>query len=112
MTEQLNADPRRSRTDLRTDLRTDIRVMRKGAGVRIGGDHSGGNEEWVRFRVWNMRLLRGREEELFEEMVKYGLEVLGVSETKIKSNATKAEGEGMYNVHVRGWFQQKFSSSL
>ena len=31
-----------------------------------------------------MRSLRGREEESVEEMVKYKLEVLGVSETKLK----------------------------
>ena len=31
-----------------------------------------------------MRSLRGREEELVEEIVKYRLEVLGVSEMKLK----------------------------
>ena len=42
-----------------------------------------------------MRSLRGREEELVEEMIKYRLEVLGVSETKLKGNGARAVGEGM-----------------
>ena len=37
-----------------------------------------------------MRSLRGREEELVEEMIKYRLEVLGVSETKLKGNGARA----------------------
>ena len=40
-----------------------------------------------------MRSLRGREEELVDEMVKYRLEVLGVSEMRMKGNGSKAVGE-------------------
>ena len=42
-----------------------------------------------------MRSLRGKEEELVEEMIKYRLEVLEVSETKLKGNGARAVGEGM-----------------
>ena len=41
-----------------------------------------------------MRSLRGREEELVEEMVKYRLEVLGVSGTKLKGNGARAVRRG------------------
>ena len=51
-------------------------------------------EEWVRFSAWNVRSLRGREEKLIQEMKKYRLEVLGVSETKMKGNGSMAVGEG------------------
>ena len=67
----------------------------KNAGVGISKDRRGGEEEWVRFGAWNVKLLRGREEELVEEIVKYRLEVLGVSETRMKGNGAKAIGEGM-----------------
>ena len=33
-----------------------------------------------RFRHWNVRTMSGSEEELVDEMKRYGLEVLGVSE--------------------------------
>ena len=51
--------------------------------------------EWVRFGVRNVRSLREREEELVEQMIKYRLEVLGRSETKLKGNGTRAVGKGM-----------------
>ena len=48
----------------------------------------------VRFGAWNVRSLKGREEELLEEMEKYRLEIVGVSETKMKGNGSKAVGKG------------------
>ena len=42
-----------------------------------------------------MRSLRGREDELVEEMVKYSLEVLGVSEMKLQGNGARAVGKGV-----------------
>ena len=33
---------------------------------------------------WNVRTMSGREEELIDEMKRYGLEVLGVSEAGLK----------------------------
>ena len=50
--------------------------------------------------AWNVRYLRGREEELVEEMVKYRLEVVGVSMRKLKGNGARAVGEGMYVVFL------------
>ena len=96
MPERQYLEPTRSRTELRTDVSTGGRVTNNHAGVRIGGDRCKANGvEWVRFGAWNVRSLRGREEELVEEMIKYRLKVLGVSETKLKGNGARAVGEGM-----------------
>ena len=97
MPERWKSESIRSRTELRTDVSTGVSVTSNYAGVKIGGDRCRtGDAEWVRFGAWNVRSLRGREEELVEEMVKYRLEVLGVSETKLKGNGARAVGEGMY----------------
>ena len=40
--------------------------------------------EQLRFGAWNIRTMSGREVELVEEMKKYRLEMLGVSEGKVK----------------------------
>ena len=37
-----------------------------------------------RFGCWNVRTMSSREEELVDEMKRYGLEVLGISEPKLK----------------------------
>ena len=42
-----------------------------------------------------MRSPRGKEEELVKDMVKYRLEMLGVSETKLKGNGAREVGKGM-----------------
>ena len=39
-----------------------------------------------RFGCWNVRSMNSKEEELVAEMKKYRLEVLGVSETKVRGN--------------------------
>ena len=49
--------------------------------------------EQLRFGAWNIRTMTGREEELVEEMKKYRLEMLGVSETKARGNGEKAIGD-------------------
>ena len=49
--------------------------------------------EQLRFGAWNIRTMRGRERELVEEMKKYRLEMLGVSETKARGNGEKAIGD-------------------
>ena len=46
-----------------------------------------------RFRCWNVRSLNGRGEELVMDMKKYRLEVLGVSETKVRGNGMKQIGD-------------------
>ena len=40
--------------------------------------------EYTRVGIWNVRLLKNKEEEVIEEMKKYRLSVLGVSETHLK----------------------------
>ena len=71
MPERQYLEPTRSRTELRIDVSTGDRVTSNHAGVRIGGDRCKANgAEWVRFGAWNVRSLRGREEELVEEMIK------------------------------------------
>ena len=61
-------------------------------------EHNGCNDFIVlesnvkRFGCWNVRSVNGREE-LFTEMKKYRLEVLGVSETKVKENGMKQIGD-------------------
>ena len=37
-----------------------------------------------RFGCWNVRIMNGREQELVEEMKRCRLEVLGVSEAKVR----------------------------
>ena len=94
--ERRNSDLIRSKTELRTNVSTGVSVTSNRSGVRIGGDRCRiGGAEWVRFGAWNVRLLRGREEELVKVMVKYRLEVLGVSETTLKGNGARGVGEGM-----------------
>ena len=84
MPERQNSEPTRSRTELRTDVSTGERVTGNHAGVRIGREQcKTDGAEWVRFGLWNVRSLRGLEE-LVDKMVKYRLEVLGVSKTKLK----------------------------
>lgn len=90
-----HANPRYDRTELQADLRSDTTDTSRDTGVEVGRVRRVGGEEWVRFGAWNVRSLRGREEELIEEMVKYKLEVLGASETKVKGNGAKAVGDGM-----------------
>ena len=46
-----------------------------------------------RFGCWNVRSMNGKEEELVAEMKKYRLEVLGVSETKVRGNGVKQIGD-------------------
>ena len=46
-----------------------------------------------RFGCWNVRTMSGREEELVDEMKRYGLKVLGVSETKMRGNGMKRIGD-------------------
>ena len=49
--------------------------------------------EQLRFGAWNIRRMRGRESELVDEMKKYRLEMLGVSETKARGSGKKAIGD-------------------
>ena len=49
--------------------------------------------EQLRFGAWNIRTMSGREVELVEEMKKYRLEMLGVSEAKVRGNGEKAIGD-------------------
>ena len=46
-----------------------------------------------RFECWNVRTMSGREEELVDEMKRCGLEVLGVSEAKVRGNGVKRIGD-------------------
>jgi len=46
-----------------------------------------------RFGCWNVRSMNGKEEELVAEMKKYRLEVVGVSETKVRGNGLKQIGD-------------------
>ena len=43
-------------------------------------------ESISRFGCWNVTTMNGRELELVQEMKKYCLEVLSVSETKVRGN--------------------------
>ena len=47
------------------------------------------NNDCYRFGTWNVRSLTGKEMELIEEMKKYRLDVLGVSEGKMRGNGMK-----------------------
>ena len=49
--------------------------------------------EQFRFGAWNIRTMSGREVELVEEMKKYWLEMLGVSEAKVRGNGEKVIGD-------------------
>ena len=61
-------------------------------------EHNGSNSFNVlesnvkRFGCWNVRSVNGREE-LFTDMKKYWLEILGVSETKVRGNRMKQIGD-------------------
>ena len=113
MPERQYLEPTRSRAELRIDVSMGDRVMSNHAGVRIGGDRCKANgAEWVRFGAWNVRSLRGSEEELVEEMIKYRLEVLGVSETKLKGNGARAVGEGMCFFWSSGGESEGWSSCV
>ena len=46
-----------------------------------------------RFGCWNVRTMNGREQELVEEMKRCRLEVLGVSETKVRGNGVRMIGD-------------------
>ena len=48
-----------------------------------------------RFGCWNVRTMSGREEELVDEMKRYGLKVLGVSKAKMRRNGMKRIGNAM-----------------
>ena len=102
---RLNADSKSRKTDLRRKSTSRSRD----AGARVSNNGERCSEEWVRFGAWNVRSLRGREEELLEEMEKYKLEILGVSETKMKGNGSKAGRQRKMHFHVnrgrksKGW---------
>ena len=49
--------------------------------------------EQIRFGAWNIRTMKGKETELVEEMKKYRLKMLGVSEAKMRGNDEKAIGD-------------------
>ena len=51
------------------------------------------NRNITRFGCWNVRTMSGREEELIGEMKRYGLEVLRVSEARMRGNGVKTIGE-------------------
>ena len=85
-------------------------------------EHNGSNDFNVlesnvkRFGCWNVRSVNGREE-LFTEMKKYRLEVLGVSETKARGSGMKQIGdiscvfsggqEGRAKLIANTWFPHK-----
>ena len=46
-------------------------------------EYSSMNRNITRFGCWNVRTMSGREEELIDEMKRYGLKVLGVSEARM-----------------------------
>ena len=60
----------------------------------------GNNNDCYRFGTWNVRSLTGKEMELIEEMKKYRLDVLGVSEGKMRGNGMKTV-DGMTCVYCR-----------
>ena len=51
------------------------------------------NRNISRFGCWNGRTVRGREEERIDEVKRYGLEVLGVSEARMKGTSVKMIGK-------------------
>ena len=46
-----------------------------------------------RFGCWNVRTMNSREQELVAEMEKYWLEMLGVSEAKVRGYSVKMIGD-------------------
>ena len=54
-----------------------------------GDPNSGNNNDCYRFGTWNVRSLTGKEVELVEEIKRYRLDVLGVSEGKMRGNGMK-----------------------
>ena len=48
--------------------------------------------QYTRVRTWNVRTLKNKEQEVSEEMEKYRLSVLGVSETHLKGCGEKETG--------------------
>ena len=49
----------------------------------------GNSNDRYRFGTWNVRMLTGKELELIGEMKRYRLDVLGVSEGKMRGNGMK-----------------------
>ncbi|KAK9739722.1 hypothetical protein QE152_g8722 [Popillia japonica] len=49
-----------------------------------------------RIGTWNVRSIKGKEEEIVEEMLKQGIEILGITETKKK-------GKGIKRIHKGYW---------
>ena len=49
-----------------------------------------------RLGTWNVRTLRMREEEVIREMTHYNIDVLGLSETKVRGNGMKEIGGAKY----------------
>ena len=60
-------------------------------------------QEQMRFGAWNFRTMSGREIELVEEMKKYRLELLGVSEAKVRGMVKRRLV--MLGVYFRGYRQ-------
>ena len=67
-----------------------------------------------RFRCWNVRTMNGRKQELVAQTEKYRLEVLGVSEAKMRGNGVKMIGDTtsvletvVRNVDIREKLQQE-----
>ena len=48
------------------------------------------SDDLFRMGTWNVHSLKGKEQELIEEMKRYDLGVLGVSETRQKGSDTKS----------------------
>ena len=51
--------------------------------------------EYTRIGIWNVRTLKDKEEEVIEEMKKYRLSILGVSETHLKGCVEKEFGDAV-----------------
>ena len=54
-----------------------------------GDPKLGKNNDCYRFGTWNVRTLTGKELELIGEMKRYSLDVVGVSEGKMRGNGMK-----------------------
>ena len=50
---------------------------------------SGNEETLYRIGIWNVKSQRNKERELIREMERYNLDVLGLSETKVRGNSMK-----------------------
>lgn len=46
--------------------------------------------------TWNVRSIKGKEEEIVEEMEKYGIDILGITETKKKNKGRKCLNNGYH----------------